>query len=68
MTLVEPKVIGTPAERLDAPDKVTGTAPYAFEHAVEDPAYLYPILSTIGRGRVTAMHTADAEALDGSRS
>ncbi|MGW5150243.1 xanthine dehydrogenase family protein molybdopterin-binding subunit [Rhodococcus koreensis] len=65
MTLVEPKVIGTPAERLDAHDKVTGTASYAFEHAVEDPAHLYPILSTIGRGRVTAMHTADAEALDG---
>ncbi|QYB04328.1 xanthine dehydrogenase family protein molybdopterin-binding subunit [Rhodococcus sp. USK10] len=65
MTLVEPKVIGTPAERLDAHDKVTGTAAYAFEHPVDDPAYLYPILSTIGRGRVTAMHTADAEALHG---
>ncbi|MFC9359632.1 xanthine dehydrogenase family protein molybdopterin-binding subunit [Rhodococcus sp. NPDC057014] len=65
MTLVEPKAIGTPAERLDAHDKVTGTAPYAFEHAVENPAYLYPILSTIGRGRVTAMDTADAEALGG---
>ncbi|MEN0134601.1 MAG: xanthine dehydrogenase family protein molybdopterin-binding subunit [Rhodococcus sp. (in: high G+C Gram-positive bacteria)] len=65
MTLVEPKVIGTPAERLDAHDKVTGAASYAFEHTVDDPTYLYPILSTIGRGRVTAVHTTDAEALDG---
>ncbi|BAH48499.1 xanthine dehydrogenase family protein molybdopterin-binding subunit [Rhodococcus opacus] len=65
MTLVEPKVIGTPAERLDAHDKVTGTASYAFEHTVDDPAHLYPIPSTIGRGRVTAVHTTDAEALDG---
>ncbi|MDV7084397.1 xanthine dehydrogenase family protein molybdopterin-binding subunit [Rhodococcus sp. IEGM 248] len=65
MTLVDPKVIGTSAERLDAHDKVTGTALYAFEHPVEEPTYLHPILSTIGRGRVTAMHTADAEALDG---
>ncbi|MBC2638006.1 MULTISPECIES: xanthine dehydrogenase family protein molybdopterin-binding subunit [unclassified Rhodococcus (in: high G+C Gram-positive bacteria)] len=65
MTLVEPKVIGTPTERVDAHDKVTGTALYAFEHPVDDPTYLFPVLSTIGRGRVTAMHTADAEALDG---
>ena len=65
MTLVDPKVIGTSAERLDAHDKVTGTALYAFEHPVEEPTYLHPILSTIGRGRVTAMHAADAEALDG---
>ncbi|RZL82790.1 MAG: xanthine dehydrogenase family protein molybdopterin-binding subunit [Rhodococcus sp. (in: high G+C Gram-positive bacteria)] len=65
MTHVEPKVIGTPTERVDAHDKVTGTALYAFEHPVDDPTYLYPVLSTIGRGRVTAMSTADAEALDG---
>ena len=65
MTLVDPKVIGTSAERLDAHDKVTGTALYAFEYPVEEPTYLHPILSTIGRGRITAMHTADAEALDG---
>jgi xanthine dehydrogenase YagR molybdenum-binding subunit len=57
--------IGLPLARLDGYAKLTGTAPYAFEQAVEGPAYLHPVQATIARGRVTAIDTAEAEALPG---
>jgi xanthine dehydrogenase YagR molybdenum-binding subunit len=63
--LLTPRAIGTPLERLDGHAKVTGTARYAFEHPVDNPAYLHPVQSTIALGRVTAVDTAAAEALDG---
>jgi xanthine dehydrogenase YagR molybdenum-binding subunit len=63
--LLEPRALGTPLERLDGHAKVTGTAPYAFEQPVADPLYLHPVQATIARGRVTAIDTAAAEALDG---
>jgi xanthine dehydrogenase YagR molybdenum-binding subunit len=53
--------------RVDAPAKVTGTAPYAYEHPVEEPAYLVPIVSTIARGRITRIDDAEARALPGVR-
>ncbi|MCP2288929.1 xanthine dehydrogenase family protein molybdopterin-binding subunit [Nocardia amikacinitolerans] len=65
MTLIPATSMGAPLTRLDGPAKVTGTAPYAFEHRVERPAYLHPIQATIAHGRVVAMDTAAAEALDG---
>ncbi|MGE2733485.1 xanthine dehydrogenase family protein molybdopterin-binding subunit [Mycolicibacterium vaccae] len=65
MTLLEPRAIGTPQTRREGRAKVTGTAPYAFEHRVDGPVYLHPIQSTIARGRVTAMDTAAARAVDG---
>ncbi|MCP2279728.1 xanthine dehydrogenase family protein molybdopterin-binding subunit [Nocardia amikacinitolerans] len=65
MTLIPATSMGAPLARLDGPAKVTGTAPYAFEHRVERPAYLHPIQATIAHGRVVAMDTAAAEALDG---
>jgi xanthine dehydrogenase YagR molybdenum-binding subunit len=64
MTTLVNRAIGTPLERLDGRAKVTGTAPYAFEHAVEEPLYLYPLQAAIARGRVAAMDTAAAEAAD----
>jgi xanthine dehydrogenase YagR molybdenum-binding subunit len=57
--------VGAPLSRLDGPAKVTGTAPYAFEQPVDTPAYLYPLQAVIARGRVTAIDTGAAEALDG---
>jgi xanthine dehydrogenase YagR molybdenum-binding subunit len=63
--LIERHAIGTPMERLDGPAKVTGAAPYAFEHTVERPAYLYPVEASIARGRVRAIDARPAEALDG---
>ena len=63
--LLEPRAIGMALERVDGPAKVTGTAPYAFEHPVTDPTYLHPVLAGIARGRITAIDTSAAEALDG---
>ena len=65
MTTLQPRAIGNRVTRLDGPAKVTGTAEYAFEFRVDDPLYLHPIQSTIARGRVTAMDTGEAQAIDG---
>ena len=65
MTLVEPHAIGRRLTRLDGPAKVTGTATYAYEYAVDAPLYLHPVQATIAKGTVTAMDTAAAEALEG---
>ncbi|GAA3764872.1 xanthine dehydrogenase YagR molybdenum-binding subunit [Spinactinospora alkalitolerans] len=59
------RAIGADLERLDGPAKVTGTATYAFEHRLENPAYLHPVQATVARGRVTAVDASAAEALDG---
>lgn len=65
MTLLDPRAIGAPLARLDGRAKVTGTAPYAFEQPVDDPAYLHPVQSTIARGRITAVDVDAARAVDG---
>ena len=65
MTAVEPRVIGTARTRLDGPAKVTGSAPYASEHRVDHPLYLHPVQATIAHGRITAMYTSEAQAVDG---
>jgi xanthine dehydrogenase YagR molybdenum-binding subunit len=63
--LLEPHAIGQSLVRRDGVDKVRGTATYAFETDVEHPAFCHPVQATIALGRVTAMDTAAAEALDG---
>lgn len=63
--LLEPHAMGAALSRVDGRAKVTGTAPYAFEHPVTDPAYLHPVQATIARGRVTSVDSEAAEALDG---
>lgn len=65
MTAIRPRSIGAPLARLEGRAKVTGGAPYAFEHPVSRPAYVHPIQATIARGRVTTMDTAVAAASDG---
>ena len=57
--------VGTPLARLDGTAKVTGTAWYAFEYPIDDALYLHPIQATIARGRISAVDTAAAEAVDG---
>jgi xanthine dehydrogenase YagR molybdenum-binding subunit len=59
------KAIGTPLDRIDGPKKVTGAAKYAYEHLVERAAYLYPIQSTIARGRVVSVDASAARAVPG---
>ncbi|MGY5883606.1 xanthine dehydrogenase family protein molybdopterin-binding subunit [Modestobacter lacusdianchii] len=63
--LLEPRAIGQGLVRRDGEAKVRGTATYAYETPVEHPAFAHPVQATIARGRVTAMDTAAAEALDG---
>ncbi|MBA3636517.1 MAG: xanthine dehydrogenase family protein molybdopterin-binding subunit [Actinomycetota bacterium] len=59
------RAIGTPLDRIEGPQKVTGTARFAYEHHVEYPLYLYPLQSEIARGRVTRVDASAAEALPG---
>jgi xanthine dehydrogenase YagR molybdenum-binding subunit len=40
------------ATRVDAPDKVTGRARYAFEQPVNGAAYVWPVQSTIAKGTI----------------
>ena len=63
--LLEPRAIGQALVRRDGEAKVRGTATYAIETPVENPAYCHPVQATIARGRVTAVDTSAAAALDG---
>ena len=57
--------VGTPRRRTDGRLKVTGTAPYAYEHPVLDPVYLFPLVSSIARGTVRSMDSSAASAVPG---
>src|SRR5919109_1692946 len=60
-----PAAVGRPLDRLDGPDKVRGTATYAFEWAVENPTYVCPLQAAIAAGRITAIDAAAASAAPG---
>jgi xanthine dehydrogenase YagR molybdenum-binding subunit len=64
-TITKRPAIGAPLDRRDGPKKVTGTAPYAYEHRFDQPLYLFPVQSEVARGRVTRIDAAAAEALPG---
>lgn len=57
--------IGQPLDRLDGPLKVRGAATYAFEHPVDNPSFLYPLLSTIALGKVVDIDASAALAEPG---
>ncbi|MBA2679571.1 MAG: xanthine dehydrogenase family protein molybdopterin-binding subunit, partial [Ktedonobacteraceae bacterium] len=59
------RVVGQPLDRIDGPKKVTGTAPYAFEYALDDVTYAFPVQSTIAKGRVVSIDTSAAQAVPG---
>jgi xanthine dehydrogenase YagR molybdenum-binding subunit len=63
--LLPARAIGQALPRLDGPLKVAGQAPYAYEQPVDLPTYLYVVQSTVARGRITAIDTAEAEAMPG---
>jgi xanthine dehydrogenase YagR molybdenum-binding subunit len=66
MSTIIHRAIGAPLSRLDGPQKVTGTARYAFEQPVEPrPAYLFPVQATIANGRITSIGTSAATAEQG---
>ncbi len=62
---IRERVIGQPLSRLDGPKKVTGTAPYAFEHSPEEVAYGFPVQSTIAKGHIASIDTHAAQAIEG---
>ncbi|WP_431927638.1 xanthine dehydrogenase family protein molybdopterin-binding subunit [Amycolatopsis tucumanensis] len=57
--------IGEPLVRRDGARKVTGTATYAYETQAGTPVFCHPVQATVARGRIAAIHTAEAEVLDG---
>jgi xanthine dehydrogenase YagR molybdenum-binding subunit len=63
--LLQARAIGQDLPRLDGRLKVTGRAPYAYEQPVDNPAYLYLVQSTVARGRIAAIDTAEAVAMPG---
>jgi xanthine dehydrogenase YagR molybdenum-binding subunit len=65
MTITRTPAVGTALSRLDGPLKVRGTATYAYEHEVDNPAYLGLVLSSVARGRVTAVDDSAALAEPG---
>ena len=59
------RVVGQPLDRIDGPKKVTGTATYAFEHALDEVTYAFPVQSTIANGRIVSIDTSAAQAIPG---
>ncbi len=57
--------IGKPVSRVDGPLKVSGKARFAAEHPIEGLAYAALHYSTIAKGRIVEISTADATAADG---
>lgn len=57
--------IGQPISRLEGRLKVTGSARYAGEYEATDLLYGYVVNSTITKGKIAAIDTSEAKALDG---
>src|SRR5258707_11791468 len=59
------RATGAPLDRIDGVQKVTGAAKYAYEYPVEGVTYVFPVQSTIARGRVVSIDASAARALPG---
>src|SRR2546427_6443402 len=59
------RATGAPLNRLDGVQKVTGAATYAYEYPVDHVTYVFPVQSTIARGRVISIDASAARALPG---
>jgi xanthine dehydrogenase YagR molybdenum-binding subunit len=57
--------LGKPTSRIDGRAKVTGAAKYAAEYNLSGLAHGFVISSTIAKGRIKRIHTADALAVAG---
>ena len=59
-------LLGHPLDRVDGPFKVTGRATYAYEYRnAGEPAYGFAVVSSIGKGRISAIDTSAAEKSPG---
>jgi xanthine dehydrogenase YagR molybdenum-binding subunit len=54
-TVVGPSAIGASLDRIEARDKVTGQAKYAYEFGAENVAYAVAVQSTVAKGEVVAV-------------
>ncbi len=59
------KLVGDPLDRVDGDAKVTGTARYAAEFAFDRMSHGCIVQSTVARGRIVRMDTAEAERAPG---
>src|SRR4029077_9388459 len=59
------RATGVPLNRIDGAQKVTGAAKYAYEYPVEGVTYVFPVQSTIAKGRVVSIDASAARALPG---
>ena len=57
--------LGSPAQRIEAHEKVTGAARYAYEHPREDAAYGWIIGATVARGTIRSIDAAPALSAPG---
>jgi xanthine dehydrogenase YagR molybdenum-binding subunit len=60
-----PRAIGAPLDRIDGPLKVTGAAKYAYEYPVAGITYVFPVQSTIAKGKIVSIDASAAQALPG---
>ena len=65
MTMLVPSAIGQPEERVDAVDKVTGTARYAVEHPVDGVTYGWIVGASVAAGRVRSIDVRSVGSIDG---
>src|SRR5438270_11412445 len=59
------RAIGAPLDRIDGVQKVTGAARYAYEYPVDGVTYVFPVQSTIAKGRVVSIDASAVQALPG---
>jgi xanthine dehydrogenase YagR molybdenum-binding subunit len=58
-------VVGQEVTRIDGKLKVTGKAPYAVEHSIDNLVYGVALASTIANGRIKSLDTTQAEKMPG---
>ncbi|WP_367127309.1 xanthine dehydrogenase family protein molybdopterin-binding subunit [Saccharothrix sp. HUAS TT1] len=63
--VLRPRVLGQSPRRVDGPEKVTGTARYAGDQHVVDPAFAHLVQAEVARGVVTGVDVGAALELDG---
>lgn len=61
----QPASVGKPVDRVDGRLKVTGKAKYAAEFPLPNLAHGVLVTSTVAKGRIAALDTAEAEKSPG---
>jgi xanthine dehydrogenase YagR molybdenum-binding subunit len=59
------RAIGTPLDRIEGREKVTGQARYAYEHQPENVAYAEPVQAHIARGEIRSLDASETLAQPG---